>query len=152
MRGKEVGLAADTTAGRSIVHKKGYDLSVSGAANFTRRNLADSIRSSKQYSVNSLMGGCDSCDGPDLYYMDYLCSEAEVTCSANGYGSYIVLGVLDRYYKPDLTKGRAIEIQMCANKIKTRFLIDLACFKVKVMNSEGVKDAKDIHAKRLLDN
>jgi len=195
IKGKDfVVLAADTTAGRSIVvYKKdqdkmyelskrllmavvgdggdtvqfaeyiakniqlyrmrnGYDLSVSGAANFTRRNLADSIRSSKPYNVNLLIGGYDEKDGPGLYYMDYLGSKAEVPYTAHGYGSYFVLGLLDRYYTPDLTKERAVELlQMCANEIKTRFLIDLDRFKVKIVDSEGVHPVKDVQAKRLLD-
>jgi len=194
IKGKDfVVLAADTTAGRSIVvYKKdqtkmydlssklvmavvgdggdtvqfaeyiakniqlyrmrnGYDLSVNGAANFTRRNLADSLRSSKPYQVNLLIGGHDDKDGPGLYYMDYLGSKAEVQYTAHGYGSYFVLGLLDRYYKPDLTREDAIELlQRCANEIKTRFLIDLDTFKVKVVDSSGIKSESDIHAKRLL--
>jgi len=191
IRGKDfVLLAADTTAGRSIVvYKKdqdkmyvlskrlvmavvgdggdtvqfaeyiakniqlyrmrnGYDLSVTGAANFTRRNLADSIRSSKPYHVNLLMGGCDEKGAPGLYYMDYLGAKAEVPYTAHGYGSYFVLGLLDRYYKPDLTKERALELlQMCADEIKTRFMIDLNSFKVRVVDATGVTTMKEVKAK-----
>jgi len=43
-------------------------------------------------------------------------------------------------------------IQMCADEIKTRFLVDLDCFKVKLIDSQGIHTAKDIRAKRLLDN
>jgi len=143
LKGKDfVLLAADTTAGRSIVvfkkdqnkmyelsskllmavvgdggdtvqfaeyiakniqlyrMRNGYDLSVSGAANFTRRNLADSIRSSKPYQVNLLIGGHDESDGPGLYYMDYLGSKADVPYTAHGYGSYFVLGLLDPTIHP----------------------------------------------------
>jgi 20S proteasome subunit beta 4 len=85
--------------------------------------------------------------------MDYLGAKAEVPYAAHGYGSYFVLGLLDRYYRPDLTKERAIELlQMCTNEIKTRFLVDLDTFKVKVVDSQGIHVSPDIKAMRLLDD
>jgi len=132
--------------------RNGYELSVAGAAHMTRRNLADSVRSSKPYMVNLLMGGYDETNGAGLYYMDYLGSKTEVPYAAHGYGSHFVLGLLDRYYTPDLTKERAIElIQMSANEIKTRFLVQLDTFKIKVVDSQGIHESADIKAKHLGD-
>jgi len=39
--------------------RNGYELSPSAAANFTRRNLADNLRSRTPYSVNPLIAGFD---------------------------------------------------------------------------------------------
>ena len=50
-----------------------YELSPSAAASFTRRNLADYLRSRTPYSVNPLIAGFDKETGKaELYFMDYL--------------------------------------------------------------------------------
>ena len=59
--------------------RNGYELSPSAAANFTRRNLADYLRSRTPYQVNLLIAGFDSETGkPELYFMDYLASMIKV--------------------------------------------------------------------------
>merc|ERR1712122_77929 len=54
----------------------GFELSTNAAANYTRRELATSLRSRKPYNVNMLIAGYDDDDdenkGPSLYFMDYL--------------------------------------------------------------------------------
>jgi len=125
--------------------RNGYDLSVKEAASFTRRNLADSIRSSTPYMVNLLVGGYDDNDGTSLYYMDYLGSSAEVDYGVHGYGSFFSLSVLDRYYKPDLTVEEAIElVQKCLNEIATRFIVNLGGFRVKIIDAKGVRQHKEL--------
>lgn len=52
------------------------------------------------YHVNLLLAGYDEHDGPALYYMDYLASLAKVPFAAHGYGAFLTLSILDRYYKP----------------------------------------------------
>ena len=62
--------------------RNGYELSPSAAANFTRRNLADYLRSRTPYQVNLLIAGFDSETGkPELYFMDYLASMIKVRVS-----------------------------------------------------------------------
>ena len=62
--------------------RNGYELSPSAAANFTRRNLADYLRSRTPYQVNLLIAGFDSETGkPELYFMDYLASMIKVRIS-----------------------------------------------------------------------
>jgi 20S proteasome subunit beta 4 len=47
--------------------------------------------------VNLLLGGYDiSTKSPNLYWMDYLGTLAEVPFAAQGYGSYFVLSLFDR--------------------------------------------------------
>ena len=52
------------------------------------------------YHVNLLLAGYDEHDGPALYYMDYLASLAKAPFAAHGYGAFLTLSILDRYYKP----------------------------------------------------
>jgi len=125
--------------------RNGYDLSTKAAASFTRRNMADYLRSSTPYSVNLLIGGFDESDGPDLYYMDYLGSLVRVPFAVHGYGSFFSLSVMDRYYKQDMTREQALELlQQCVNEINTRFIINLASFKVKVVDTEGIHVLDDM--------
>ena len=59
--------------------RNGYELSPSAAANFTRRQLADYLRSRTPYQVNLLIAGFDNETGkPELYFMDYLASMIKV--------------------------------------------------------------------------
>jgi 20S proteasome subunit beta 4 len=94
----------------------GYELSPHAAANFTRKNMADFLRSrvslsvfvlpfyihpclQTPYFVNLLMAGYDEHTGPSLFYLDYLASLVEVPYAIHGYGSYLSLGILDKFYK-----------------------------------------------------
>merc|ERR1711911_394564 len=47
--------------------RNGYELSPPAAANFTRRNLADSLRSQTPYHVSLLLGGYSERTGAELY-------------------------------------------------------------------------------------
>ena len=78
--------------------RNGYELSPKAATNFTRRNLADYLRSRTPYNVNMLMAGYDNLTGPELYYMDYLASSVKVPYASHGYGGYFALSILDRYH------------------------------------------------------
>uniref|UniRef100_A0A8C4WZN5 Proteasome subunit beta n=1 Tax=Eptatretus burgeri TaxID=7764 RepID=A0A8C4WZN5_EPTBU len=80
--------------------RNGYEMSPTAAANFTRRNLADYLRSRTPYHVNLLLAGCDDIDGPSLFYMDYLASMARVPFAAHGYASHLTITLLDRFYRP----------------------------------------------------
>lgn len=74
-----------------------YPLQPPSAASWIRRELADSLRSRKPYSVNLLLGGYDTVTyTPHLYWVDYLGTLAEVPFAAHGYGSYFALSLLDR--------------------------------------------------------
>lgn len=50
--------------------------------------------------MNLLLAGFDETDGPGLYYMDHLSALAKAPFAAHGYGAYLTLSILDRYYRP----------------------------------------------------
>lgn len=78
--------------------RNGYELSPQAATAFTRRNLADYLRSQTPYTVNLLMAGYDDDLGPQLYFIDYLASCVKVPYAAHGYGGFFSLSILDRYH------------------------------------------------------
>ncbi|XP_076865212.1 proteasome subunit beta type-2 isoform X1 [Brachyhypopomus gauderio] len=133
------GKSCSTTKGR------GYELSPAAAANFTRKNLADYLRSRTPYHVNLLLAGYDEADGPGLYYMDYLSALAKAPFAAHGYGAFLTLSILDRYYRPDLTRDEAVELlKKCVEELKKRFILNLPSFTVRLIDKDGIHDLEKL--------
>jgi len=119
--------------------RNGFKLTTKAAANFSRGEMARFLRESP-YQVNLLIGGYDAVNGPCLYYIDHLAALQEVSRGAHGYGAYFVLGLLDRYWKPELTEEEAIEIvKKCIQEIRLRFLMDRNNFVVKIVDQAGTR-------------
>ncbi|CAI9727871.1 proteasome subunit beta type-2 [Octopus vulgaris] len=132
--------------------RNGYELSPNAAANFTRKNLADYLRTSSPYNVNFLLAGHDGTDGPSLFYMDYLASLSEVPFAAHGYGAYFTLSILDRYYDEDLTEKDAYQLlHTCLDELQKRFVINLPSFHVRVIDKNGIRELPTIHS-NIIDN
>ena len=130
--------------------RNGYELSPKAAASFTRRNLADYLRSRTPYFVNLLMAGYDVNSGPELYFIDYLASCVKVPYAAHGYGGFFSLSILDRYHKYDSTEEEAyILLKKCVREIHKRLIVNLPNFKVQKVSKEGIKELEPITAKNL---
>jgi len=125
--------------------RNGYELSPHAAANFTRRNLAEALRSSSPYHVNLLMAGHNDSAGPELYYMDYLSSLVKLPFAVHGYGSFFSLSIMDRYYRDNLNKEEALDIiQKCVDEIHRRFIVNMPQFKVRIVDKDGIRELKPI--------
>ncbi|XP_033076820.1 proteasome subunit beta type-2 [Trachypithecus francoisi] len=148
-----VGEAGDTVQFAEYIQKNvqlykmrnGYELSPTAAANFTRRNLADCLRSRTPYHVNLLLAGYDEHDGPALYYMDYLAALAKAPFAAHGYGAFLTLSILDRYYTPTISRERAVELlRKCLEELQKRFILNLPTFSVRIIDKNGIHDLDNI--------
>lgn len=127
-----------------------YELGPSAAASFTRRNLAETLRSNSPYFVNLLMGGYDKETGPELYFMDYLASSIKVPFACHGYGGFLSMSIMDRYYKPDATEEEAYQImKYCIQEIHKRLFVSLPNFQVSVVNRDGIKTLPTIDSSLL---
>ncbi|GET01923.1 putative multicatalytic endopeptidase complex chain PRE1 [Rhizophagus clarus] len=163
MVGKDFVLtAADTSAARSITVmkstedksrdlnknvrfyeiKNGIELTPKAAATFTRKELATSLRSRHPYAVNLLIAGYDvTALSSQLYWIDYLGSSVNVPFAAHGYGAYYTLSLLDRYHRPDISLDEAkVLVKKCIDELKSRFIINLADFKIKVTDKDGIRE------------
>ncbi|XP_078046183.1 proteasome subunit beta type-2-like [Augochlora pura] len=130
--------------------RNGYELAPRAAASFTRRNLADYLRSRTPYFVNLLMGGYDDHTGPELFFIDYLASCVSVPYAAHGYGGFFSLAIMDRYHKLDSTEEEAYALmKMCVREIQKRLIVNLPNFKVQIVSKDGVKELKPITAQSL---
>ncbi|XP_018321423.1 proteasome subunit beta type-2-like [Agrilus planipennis] len=130
--------------------RNGYELSPNAAATFTRRNLAEALRTRNAYHVNLLLAGYDDQTGPALYFMDYLASIAEVKYAAHGYGGFFSLSVMDRYYLSNMNREDAYELmKKCVREVHQRLIINLPNFKVQIVDKNGITNLPDITAKGL---
>lgn len=122
--------------------RRGYPLSTKAAANFTRVELAQSLRSKNPYQVNLLIAGCDPETGvPELYWMDYLASLKKLPFAIQGHGQYFCNSTLDRYYRPDLSFEEAkVLMKKCVNLLKTRFIVNFTDFIYQVIDKNGIKE------------
>eukprot|EP00088_Acartia_fossae_P070470 TRINITY_DN9451_c0_g1_i1.p1 TRINITY_DN9451_c0_g1~~TRINITY_DN9451_c0_g1_i1.p1 ORF type:complete len:207 (-),score=51.10 TRINITY_DN9451_c0_g1_i1:497-1117(-) len=126
--------------------RNGYELSPAAAASFTRRNLAGYLRSRTPYHVNLLVAGYDDESGkPELYYMDYLASMAKLPYASHGYGGSFTTSILDRHFRPDMTRAQAYALMIeCVKEVQKRLIINLPNFSVTVIDKEGIVDMEPI--------
>merc|ERR1712098_820801 len=120
--------------------RNGYELSPSAAANFTRRNLADYLRSRTPYSVNPFIAGFDVETGKaELYFMDYLASMIKAPYAAHGCGGFFTTSIMDRHFKSDMTRQQAYALMIeCVKEVQKRLVLNLPNFAVVVVDKDGI--------------
>ena len=119
--------------------QNGQRLTTDETAAFIRKELAEGIRSNP-HQCNCLIAGFDA-DGPKLYWLDYLGSYTKLLKAAHGYGAYFLYGLMDNYYKKNLSlKEGELIIQKCINELKTRFSINMVDFDVFKITKDGIED------------
>lgn len=120
-------------------YRNDLTLSTRAAANYTRKELAEALRSSP-YNVNLLLAGHDSEEGASLYFLDYLASMAKVPFGAHGYAGFFLSGLLDRYWKKDMNREEVLALaDRCINELQTRLLVAGNSFTIKIVDKEGVQ-------------
>lgn len=78
--------------------RNGYELGPKAAAHFTRRNLADYLRSRTPYHVNLLVAGYNEKEGPELHFIDYIANAKSLDYAGHGYGGIFAASIFDRYH------------------------------------------------------
>jgi 20S proteasome subunit beta 4 len=119
--------------------ENGQRLTTDETASYIRNLLAKGIRSSP-HQCNCLLAGFDT-DGPKLYWLDYLGSYVKLLKAAHGYGAYFLYGLMDNFYKKDmsLADGEMV-IKNCIKELKTRFAINMVNFDVFKITKNGIED------------
>ncbi|KAJ6645874.1 putative proteasome subunit beta type-2 [Pseudolycoriella hygida] len=132
--------------------RNGYELGPKAASHFTRKNLAEYLRSRTPYFVNLLVAGYDETEGGELYYIDYLANAKSLNYGGHGYGGMFCASIFDRYHHPKITQDEAYDIfKKCVKEIQKRLIINLANFKVSVVDKNGIRSLPDITAANLMD-
>ena len=123
-------------------YQNGVELNTSEIASYIRNDLAESIRKNP-VQCNCLVAGFDG-DEPKLYWFDYLGSYAKLLKAAHGYGAYFLYGLMDNYYKANMSleEGELI-IDKCINELNTRFSISLSKFDVFKITKQGIENISE---------
>lgn len=123
-------------------YRNDLQLTTRAVANFTRKELAEALRRNP-YNVNLLLAGWDAEEGAALFYMDYLASMHKVPFGAHGYCGYFLSSLLDRYWKPDITRDQAKALaDRCIDELKQRFLLNTVDFSIKLVDRDGIHHLK----------
>lgn len=123
----------------------GYHLSAHSAAHFTRKTLADYIRTNTRYQVSMLLAGYDGHEGPDLHFIDSLGAAQSINHAGHGLGSLFCGSIFQRYWHSNLVERDAYEIlKMCVAEIQKRLVINLRNFDVFVVDKNGTKQLESI--------
>ena len=78
---------------------------------------------------------------PELYWLDYLSSCTAMKFAAHGHASYFCMSTMDRYWKENMNLDQAIFVlKMCIKELKTRYIVNMTDFKVKVIDKNGIKE------------
>ncbi|KAH8238670.1 hypothetical protein KR038_011691 [Drosophila bunnanda] len=124
----------------------GYHLSARAAAHFTRRHLADYIRTNTRYQVAMLLAGYDATEGPDLHYIDSLGAAQSINHAGHGWGSMFCGSILQRFWHENLTQPEAFCIlRKCVVEIQKRLIINQRNFEVFVVDSKGMRKMEAIN-------
>lgn len=142
-----------------VASRYGAPQSCRATANFTRKTLAEALRSRKPYQANILIGGVDNYNPSDadeksssistvastviprLYWIDYLAAMTEIEYAAHGAGQYFCLGLLDREWRAGMDQEQALAlVQKCIDELATRFLVQMPQFSVRVITKDGFRD------------
>eukprot|EP00301_Raphidiophrys_heterophryoidea_P007397 c12868_g1_i1.p2 GENE.c12868_g1_i1~~c12868_g1_i1.p2 ORF type:complete len:209 (-),score=51.46 c12868_g1_i1:1228-1821(-) len=119
--------------------RTGIKMSTHAAVHFVRGELARALRQGP-YFANLLIAGYDEDTGPSLHWIDYLGNMQKMNIGAHGYGSFFTLGLLDRYWVPNMSEEEALQIMAkCLHEMQTRFLISTPNFCVKLVDKNGVR-------------
>jgi len=117
-------------------------LTTKAVANFTRGELATALRKSP-YHCNLLVAGYDESTGPALYWLDYLATLSKINTGGTGYGSYFVLSMFDKLWRPDLTEEEAIELMLKGiEEVKRRLVVAPPHYAIKVVDKNGIRTAR----------
>ncbi|BFF94347.1 probable proteasome subunit beta type-2 [Drosophila madeirensis] len=132
--------------------RNGYDLSPRAAAHFTRKNLADYLRSRTPYQVFMFVAGYDETEGAELAFIDYLANAKSLNHAGHGYGAMFCSSIYDRYWHPNITQDEAYDIfKKCIVEIQKRLVVNLKNFNVSVVDKNGVRNLEPISAQSLTD-
>ena len=125
-------------------------LSTAAVAHYARGELATALRK-RPYSTNLLIAGFDAAheEGKEgeasLYWMDYLATMHKMNVGGTGYGSYFVLSMLDRLWRPRLGVAEALEMmEKGVAEVLKRLVVAPPAYVIKIVDKEGIRVLKTI--------
>ena len=119
-------------------YRTGHSLTPRAAAAWVQTELAKAIREDP-YQVRCFIAGVEK-GAAHLYAVDGYGAMQKLNYGAQGYAQYLVLGILDRYWREDLNLEQAEQLLgMCVDHVKRRLALNNPRHIVKAVTPEGIK-------------
>ena len=114
----------------------------------TARALAQKTRKEivgNRYKVSAIVagmrGGGEGNERPAMYWLDSYGALQEMRVCVHGTASGLLLSILDRKYRSDLSQEEAIRLlSECFEQLRGRFLVNTPTFQVHVLDETGCRE------------
>ena len=132
----------------------GIELSPHACSNFTRHEMATSLRSRNSFLANLVVGGYSNNprdqQRAQLYSIDYLGAMVSANVVAHGFCQYFALGIGDRLWKEDLTveEGLAM-LQTIVNELGKRMAAYPHCVFVRIIDEKGIRVLENMYPEKV---
>ena len=133
----------------------GVELSPYACANFTRHEMATSLRSRNSFLANLVIGGFSTNERDEqraqLYSIDYLGAMITANVVAHGFCQYFALGIGDRLWKEDLTINEGlVMLQTMVNELGKRMAAYPHCVFVRVIDAQGIRVLENMYPEKVI--
>jgi 20S proteasome subunit beta 4 len=133
----------------------GIELSPYACANFTRSEMATSLRSRNSFLANLVVGGYSTNASDNkraqLYSIDYLGAMISANVVAHGFCQYFALGIGDRLWKEDLTVDEALGmLQIMVNELGKRMAAYPHCVFVRIIDAQGIRVLENMYPEKVI--
>jgi 20S proteasome subunit beta 4 len=133
----------------------GVELSPYACANFTRHEMATSLRSRNSFLANLVVGGYSTNahdqERAQLYSIDYMGAMVSANVVAHGFCQFFALGVGDRLWKEDLSVDEALAmLQIIVNELGKRMAAYPHCIFVRIIDAEGIRVLENMYPDKVI--
>jgi 20S proteasome subunit beta 4 len=132
----------------------GIELSPYACANFTRHEMATSLRSRNSFLANLVVGGYSTNERDQeraqLYSIDYMGAMVSANVVAHGFCQFFALGIGDRLWKEDLTVEEALAmLQIIVNELGKRMAAYPHCVFVRIIDAQGIRVLENMYPEKI---
>ncbi|CAF1380367.1 unnamed protein product [Adineta steineri] len=133
----------------------GIELSPYACANFTRHEMATSLRSRNSFLANVIVGGFSTNERDQeraqLYSIDYLGAMISANVVAHGFCQFFALAIGDRLWKEDLSVDEALfMLQTIVNELGKRMAAYPHCVFVRIIDTKGIRVLDNMYPEKIL--
>lgn len=132
----------------------GIELSPFACANFTRNEMAKSLRSRNSFLANLVVAGYSTNprdqQHAQLYSIDYLGAMVSANVVAHGFCQFFALAIGDRMWKEDLTVNEALTmLQTIVNELGKRMAAYPHCIFVRMIDARGIHVMENMYPEKI---
>lgn len=132
----------------------GIELSPYACANYTRNQMATSLRSRNSFLANLVVGGFSTNERDQeraqLYSIDYLGAMVSANVVAHGFCQFFALGIGDRLWKENLTVEEGLfMLQTMVNELGKRMAAYPHCVFVRLIDAKGIHVLDNMYPEKI---